>query len=387
MLCVGSREIDRIAKVIRSGRLFRYRIGRECETFERRYAKFLNVRGVCMTASGTHALTAALQGLSIGPGDEVLVPAHTYMASAVSVLSVGAIPVIVDIDESLLIDPAAVDDAVGPRTKAVMPVHMWGHPCDMRALLRIARKHKILVIEDACQGAGGAYEGKMLGSMGHAGAFSFNYYKNMTCGEGGAVATGSAKVLERVRCAVDSCNYYWTGRTRAEAGFASNGARASELHGAMMNVQLGRIRSLIRACRSRKQRILKSTADCSLTQVPLHSPKFECGTHVMFSLPIPTQADSFAAAVRGTVVGKTGRHVYTEWDAVLDHRGAHHPAMNPFAMKANRGCRMDYSPDMCARSLEILNRTVMIAIDPDADRAAIDRQIRRIHRADQRTLG
>src|SRR5947207_1738916 len=176
----GQAEIDAIAKVIKSRKLFRYTEGSQCARFEQRWAKHLGVKFAHMTSSGTAALTAGLVGLGVGPGDEVLVPAHTYMATAVAVLAVGAIPVIVDINESITIDPHAVADAVGPRTRAVMPVHMWGVSCDMDAIMRIARKRKLLVLEDACQAVGGAYEGKMLGSIGHAGAFSFNYFKNIT---------------------------------------------------------------------------------------------------------------------------------------------------------------------------------------------------------------
>ena len=109
-----------------------------------------------------YALHAAAVGLGIGLDDEVLVPAHTYMATATSVLSVGVIPVIVDIDESLTIDPNAIEDAIGPATRAVIPVHLWGGACDMDAIRKIAKKHDLLVIEDACTGIGGAHESRML---------------------------------------------------------------------------------------------------------------------------------------------------------------------------------------------------------------------------------
>ena len=144
---------------------------------------------MALTCSGTYALTAAVIALGIGPGDEVLVPAHTYMATAMAVLAAGAIPVIVDVDESITIDPDAVDDAVGPRTRAVIPVHMWGAACAMDRIMEVAARHDLLVLEDTCQGIGGGYEGRKLGTIGHAGAFSFNYYKNITAGEGGAVCT------------------------------------------------------------------------------------------------------------------------------------------------------------------------------------------------------
>jgi len=110
------------------------------------------------------------------------------MATATAVLAVGAIPVIVDVDESITISPKAIRAAIGPHTKAIIPVHMWGATCDMDAIMGIAREHNLQVLEDCCQGVGGSYKGRKLGSIGHAGAFSFNYYKNITSGEGGGLA-------------------------------------------------------------------------------------------------------------------------------------------------------------------------------------------------------
>src|SRR4051812_35001886 len=135
MYIVGQEEIDAVAKVIRAGALFRYGVGQECDRFEARYARHLGSRHFALAASGSNALAAAMLAVGLGPGDEVLIPAHTYMATATSVLAVGAIPVIVEVDESITIDPQAVEDAIGPRTKAVGPVHMWGAACDMEAIM------------------------------------------------------------------------------------------------------------------------------------------------------------------------------------------------------------------------------------------------------------
>jgi len=381
MYRVGQKEVDAIARVLLSGKIFRYGIGAECRRFERRYAKFLGVKHVCMTSSGTTALTAALVGLGIGPGDEVLVPACTYMATAVGVLAAGAIPVVVDIDESITICPRAAEAAVGPRTRAIVPVHMWGLPCDMDAIMRLARRKKLLVVEDACQAVGGAYKGRMLGSIGHAGAFSFNYYKNMTCGEGGAVATNNEQAIQRVRCMVDCCSFYWTGRKRDVVPFTSNGSRASELEGAMLNVQLDRIGPMIRAMRRQKARILKETADTGLKAARVNSLEWECGSHVMYILPSAEQADHFAKLVNGVVCIKTGRHVYTEWDPIFAHRGAHHPALDPFNLPANAECRKEYTKDMCAASLDILSRTVVIGTHPDYKRDDVTAIIKKIKAA------
>ena len=387
MYRVGQKEADAVAKVLLSGKIFRYNIGGECGRFERRYAKLLGVKHVCLTSSGTTALTAALAGLGIGPGDEVIVPACTYMATAVAVVAAGAIPIIVDIDDSITIDPRAVEAAIGPRTRAVIPVHMWGLACDMAAIMRVAKRRRLFVVEDACQCVGGAYEGRAIGSIGHAGAFSFNYYKNMTCGEGGAVVTNDDQVAQGARCMVDCCNFYWTGRKADVVPFISNGARASELEGAMLNAQLDRLPSMIRALRRQKKLILRKTARTGLRPIRANSPDYECGSHVMYTLATAEQADQFAALAGGTVTGKTGRHVYTEWDPIFARQGAHHPALNPFALPQNKACRKRYTKDMCARSLDILNRTVMIGNHPDRKAKDVGAVIRKVKDAARQVLG
>jgi dTDP-4-amino-4,6-dideoxygalactose transaminase len=377
----GEEEIAAIAKVIRSGALFRYGVGHECDRFEKRYAAHLGVRDFALAASGSNALAAAMIAVGLGPGDEVLIPAHTYMATATSVLTVGAIPVIVDIDESLTIDPRAVEAAIGPRTRAVVPVHMWGTACAMGAIMDIARRRGLLVIEDACQGVGGGYEGRKFGSIGDIGCFSFNFYKNMTCGEGGGVAVDSDALAERARCAIDPCHFYWQGRHDTEQPFSANGARASELMGAMLNVQLDRIDGMIGAMRRERDRILDGVAplaNLGVKAAPLNSAKHDCATHVILSLPSAEGAQRFTALFPCVIAGRTGRHNYTEWDQVLMGLGAAHPKMNPFEFPANAECRRTYSKTMCARSLEILNRTVMVPTHPLHDDRDIEDTIHNI---------
>jgi dTDP-4-amino-4,6-dideoxygalactose transaminase len=371
---VGQEEIDALARVIRSNALFRYGVGGECDRFEARYAKYLGVKHFALAASGSNALVAAMTALGLGPGDEVVIPAHTYMATATSVLAVGAIPLIVDIDETITIDPRAIEAAIGPRTRAVVPVHMWGAACDMKAIMEIARRRNLMVIEDACQGVGGGYEGRKLGSLGHAGAFSFNYYKNMTCGEGGGVAINDDALAERARCAIDPCHFYWLGRDDAVKPFASNGARASELMGAMLNVQLDRLDEMIGAMRAEKKTILEQTrslGNIGLKPAPMNSPDYDCATQVMYTLASAEAAKRFVELFPCVIAGKTGRHTYVEWDQVLMGAGAAHPAMNPFNMPANAECRKTYSKDICAKSLEILDRTVMVATHPEHSRQEI----------------
>jgi dTDP-4-amino-4,6-dideoxygalactose transaminase len=367
MYIVGQQEIDALARVIKSNALFRYNIGNECDRFEVRYAEYLGARHFALAASGSNALAAAMVGLGLGPGDEVLIPAHTYMATATSVLAAGAIPVLVDIDESLTIDPAAIEEMIGPRTKAVVAVHMWGTACDMDAIMKIAGRRKLLVIEDACQGVGGGYKGRKMGAIGDVGAFSFNYYKNMTAGEGGGVAANNEALIERVKCAIDPCHFYWQGRSDDVKPFASNGARATELMGAMLNVQLDRIDGMIGAMRNERDAVVKGVAhlgNLGLRPAPMNSPEDDCATQVILKLPTAEAAKAFTETFPSVIAGATGRHTYTEWDQVLMGIGAAHPAMNPYNMPANAECRKTYSKDMCFRSLDILSRTILVATHP-----------------------
>lgn len=368
MYVAGQEEIDALARVIRANALFRYGVGNECERFEARYAKHLGVKHFALAASGSNALVAAMAAVGLGPGDEVIIPAHTYMATATSVLAVGAIPLIVDVDETITLDPEAVEAAVGPRTRAVVPVHMWGAACDMAAIMDVARRRNLIVIEDACQGVGGGYRGRKLGGIGHIGAFSFNYYKNMTCGEGGGVAVNDDVLAERARCAIDPCHFYWLGRDDAVKPFSSNGARASELMGAMLNVQLDRLDGMVAAMRVEKKRILdetRSLGNLGLQPTPMNSPDHDCAAQAMYTLPTREAAKRFVEFFPAIIAGKTGRHTYVEWDQVLMGAGAAHPAMNPFNMPANAECRKTYTKDMCAKSLDILDRTVMVPMHPE----------------------
>ena len=381
---IGNQEAQAIKKIISKGKLFRYLENSECELFEKNYSKYLSIKHTALASSGTTALTAALVGLKIGPGDEVVIPAHTYMATAMSVLSVGAIPVIVDIDESLTIDPKALDDACGSRTRAAIVVHMWGTTCNMNAIMKIAKKKNLLVIEDSCQAVGGGYEKKMLGTIGHVGAFSFNYYKNMTSGEGGAVVSNSNAIIERAKCAIDPCHFYWQGRKNSLKPFASNGSRASEFMGAVLNVQLKRLPGMIKKMRSERDKILSSTKNLSNMGIKhslLNSKNYDCGNYVFFKFNTNLDAKNFTSIFPAPIAGKTGRHNYTEWDQILLKEGSFHQSLNPYKLSENKKCRMTYSKDMCKSSLEILNKTIMIPTDPKNKNKDTNNTIRNIKKA------
>ncbi len=176
-------------------------LGGEVAAFEREFADYSRVDECVGVASGTAALTLALVAAGIGPGDEVVVPAHTFIASALGVLHAGATPVFCDVQQDTgLIDAASAEAVVGPRTAAIVAVHLYGQACDMAAINELARKHGLFVLEDAAQAHGAECDGERVGSLGDAAAFSFYPSKNLgALGDGGAVCSGDAQLAERVR--------------------------------------------------------------------------------------------------------------------------------------------------------------------------------------------
>ncbi|MEW6750730.1 MAG: DegT/DnrJ/EryC1/StrS family aminotransferase [Candidatus Latescibacterota bacterium] len=387
MYRIGEPEVKRLRRLFESGRIFRYGKGCECEQFESRWAAQVGVRYCRMTRSGTSALYTALVGLGVGPGDQVIVPAYTYMATALAVLAAGAIPVVADVDESLTLSPADVERRMSEHTRAVIPVHMVGLPCDMDGIMQVARRHDLLVLEDACQAVGGGYEGRRLGSIGHAGAFSFNFYKNITSGEGGAFVTSDEAVHQRGSVAVDCCSFYWNPEEeRGELQFAGHNFRASEIEGAVLNVQLRRLGGMLKTMRAHKRRLLAAGQEAGLQSIRNHSLDHECGTHAGFLFPSEGDARGFAEALRQQQVGAflpmdTGRHVYTRWDPVLRYQGAHHPALDPFRLAANRKAKVKYTMDMCRASLDVLARSVLIPMHPDNPPSRLRHMARAIARA------
>jgi dTDP-4-amino-4,6-dideoxygalactose transaminase len=370
---IGEPEAKRVEKLLESGDMFRYGKGGECDLFEADWGKRLGGVQVRMTTSGTTSLYCALVGMKIGPGDSVIVPACTYMATALAVVAAGAIPIIAEVDESMTISPEDIEKKIQPHTKAIIPVHMWGLPCNMDAIMEIAERRRAMVLEDACQSVGGGYEGRMLGAIGHAGAYSFNYFKNMTSGEGGAFVTHDEAIFRRGSVSTDCCSYYWNPDDhRPDEQFAGLNFRATEVSGAILNAQLERIDEMLDRMRSHKRTLLKVAEEVGLTSITNHSVDYECGTHMGFVFETEEKARAFAGSMKETggrafLPIDTGRHVYTRWDPILRKQGAHHPSLNPFNLAENKALNIEYSEDMCPKSLDILSRSVLIGMHPDND--------------------
>ena len=193
----NEREIGLVGEVFSSGNWWRM-TGNKVKTFEKNFAALHNVKYCLGVTNGTHAIEIALAALGIQHGDEVIVPAVTFISTGSAVIYVNATPVLVDVDpETFCMLPEAFEKAITPRTKAVIPVHMAGHACDMEAICAIAEKHNIKVIEDAAHAHGGQCNGRMIGSYGDMSIFSFQNGKIMTCGEGGALITDNEDLYKR----------------------------------------------------------------------------------------------------------------------------------------------------------------------------------------------
>lgn len=193
-------------------------------------------------SSGTAALTVALASAGVGAGDEVIMPTFTFVASFESILALGAVPILVDIDDTLTLKPEAVEKAITPKTKVVMPVHMCGSMANLDALKAICNKHGLLLLEDACQAIGGTYNGKPLGSIGDLGCFSFDYVKTITCGEGGAMITNNQDYYENAHKYSDhGHDHMGNNRGAEEHPFLGYNFRISEMNAAVGVAQLARL--------------------------------------------------------------------------------------------------------------------------------------------------
>lgn len=302
----GEEERKEVNDVLDTGIFMRYGFDGprkgiwKAKELEQAISARLNVPYTQLTSSGTSALTTAMAALGIGAGDEVIMPIFTFVASFECIFSVGATPVLVDVDDTLTLDPRAVEAAITPRTKAVMPVHMCGAMADLDALQAICRKHNLLLLEDACQSFGASYKGKALGTIGHAGSFSFDFVKTVTCAEGGAVVTHDKEVY--LKC--DGYSDHGHDHLGADRGadqhpFLGYNYRISELHAAVGLAQVRKLDRFLSIQRSTKK-IFKD-ALAAIPQVSfrrLPDPEGDSATFLAFFLPEEGQARAAAAAMK-----------------------------------------------------------------------------------------
>jgi perosamine synthetase len=255
---LGPEEMSAVASVLASGQLAQ---GPRVEEFERAFAAYVGTRHAVAVSSGTEALRLALIAIGVEPGDEVVVPALTFLATASSVLMCGATPVVADVDErTYCLDAEAVMGAVSDWTRAVVPVHLYGHPADLDPLRELCEARGLALVEDAAQAHGARYRGRMVGSIGAAGCFSFYPTKNMTTGEGGMVTTDDAELAERVRLLrqhgqVAPYDYHRLGYN----------SRMTDIGAAIGLVQLGRLEAFNAARRRNAALLTEGLRGCVVT--------------------------------------------------------------------------------------------------------------------------
>ena len=370
---MGDLEVAAAERVIRSRKLFRYgEETSECTRLEESVCQRLGVKHAVFVNSGTSALICGLAGLGVGPGDEVIIPAYTFIASPAAVVAVGAVPIIAEIDESLGLDPADVRAQITPHTKAIMPVHMQGVPCRLAEIQTIARDHGLTVLEDCCQAAGSRYAGKPTGSTSDAGAWSLNYYKMITAGDGGVFFTNDSDVFERGLFQSEPGLPMWLKdrQTWRSPPFSRECYRGNEILAAIARVQLTRLDGIIEHCRRLKGVLLESLAEPKCYRLQhVDDPAGDNGISLALLALTPELASrmSQALSAEGLGVGAAydrgfpDRHIFTYWDSILSRNGATE-AGYPWKDPAYTG-QAEYSPDMCPRTLDILSRALRVGIN------------------------
>jgi dTDP-4-amino-4,6-dideoxygalactose transaminase len=365
-------------RVLARGELGRYTTNgaSEVKRFEDELCEATGVQYALGVNSGTSALVCALVGLGVGPGDEVLVPAYTWVSSAAAPLAVGAVPVLVEIDSTLTIDPNDIRRKITPHTKAIIVVHMLNLVCDMDAIMAIAKEHNLLVVEDACQAVGVTYRGRRVGTIGHAGAFSFNQHKNIQSGEGGAVLTNDERVYARALMYHDIGSYIRRDRVKTEEPlFVGVNYRMPELAAAILRPQLRRLDRKLDRLRGRRRYALaklRSIPHARFTVSPHNDESSAVGLTVVF---LDSDLARRFSTARGVIrLIETDRHVYTNWESLLSRRSAH-PRLDPYAW-AHRDIRI--TADSCPNTLDILSRTCSVALFPELPMLGYGMVVRRM---------
>tara|TARA_B100000809_G_scaffold200252_1_gene200495 strand:- start:3281 stop:4450 length:1170 start_codon:yes stop_codon:yes gene_type:complete len=382
---IGAKEVKAVKAVIERGSFFRYG-GVETKAFEKEWADMMGTRFACTVTSGTAALITSLKAMGIGPGDSVLVPCYTFVSTALAVTAVGAIPIYVEVDETMSMDPVDAAKKIQRHTACLLPVHMMGTPCNMRALKRLAKKHGLLMLEDCCQAIGGSFGGKRLGTIGDMGAHSFNQFKILSCGEGGACVTSNKTFAQRAFMAMDgSCSVWPETGKMDEAFFCGGNFRTNEIATGIMRVQakkLGGILRDLRRTRKQIQRGLKLPDDCRV--IESHDEDGNCGVSTLIQADTVKRAEELQATVGPWLGGwrpiNSGRHVYKHWDVINDRVGGHHKDWDCFRHPKNKKIKTNYRRKL-KQSEDFMSRTCMLLIPYKSNRDKTARMLKKLNAA------
>lgn len=365
-LVMGEEEKAALIEVIDHKSPFRYYgpdMLNKVSEFERDLEKYFGIKHALGTTSCTAALKIALVALGVGPGDEVIVPAYTFIACISAIVAAKAVPVFVEVDDTLNIDPADLERKISPQTRAIMLVHLQGVACDMDSILPIAKRHNIAVIEDCAQSFGTHYKGRKVGTFGDISVFSLQMNKLITAGEGGCVITDDRDLYYR------AIRYHDHGNLREFEGgspFIGENYRMSEFAGALGVVQLRKLGDIIAGMKNAKEEILKGIIDIDgleFRRIPDGSE--DIGTSVIFYLSASDIAKKFIEALNAENIDSSamyGGTIYDAWPQVLEMSTAT-PEGCPFTCPHYKG-EVKYHHGMCPVSEDLARRLIYIPLAP-----------------------
>jgi dTDP-4-amino-4,6-dideoxygalactose transaminase len=354
---IGEEERRHVAEVMETGYLSRYgsesdpRFRRKVVTLERLFAERSGVRHALAVNGGTGAIMASLVALGVGPGVEVLVPGYTFVASISAVLAVGGIPILTEIDESLTMDPDDLEGKVTDRTRVIMPVHMLGNPSAMESIMAIARRRRLLVLEDCCQAVGASYHGKAIGTIGDIGAFSLNINKTITSGDGGIVITNDTGLYERAFAYHDQGHKpLRMGLEIGKRSILGINLRMNELSGAFALGQLEKLDRILAMLKDRKTKFRNALAEARIPGMKfrtLNDPG-ECATLLVVIFDDARKASRVAKDLGSKTVAESGWHVYNHMEQIL-------------AVTDEKG-KPRYRKGMLPRTDDILARSIALSV-------------------------
>jgi dTDP-4-amino-4,6-dideoxygalactose transaminase len=380
---IGEEEKRQVMEVLDNKYLFRYYgpegVTSKVKQLEEEFAQKVGALHALAITNCTGALITSLVACGIGPGHEVLVTGYTFFASCAAIVAAKAIPVIVEIDKTLTMDSADMEKKITAQTKAIVVVHMRGVPCDMDAIMKIAEKYNLKVIEDAAQALGGMYKGKYLGTFGDCGCYSFQYHKTITAGEGGMIVTSDPRLLDRCMSYHDAAACWRPDRfaeQRYEGElFCGTNYRMSELTGAVLLAQLHKLDWLLENMRRNQKLIADQISKTNgITIRPVNDPEGDTGICLMFYLDKKEAVPTFVEALNAEGVpaasvynsGLPDWHIYAHWKHIIEKKTPT-PEGCPWSCPFHKGEEVTYSADMNPVTLEYLSRVVHLDIPPQMD--------------------
>lgn len=326
----GDEERKEVMDVLEHGHLSRYgnlddpKFKHKVYSLEQEFASLIDSRHAIANSSGTGSLFIALLALGLEEGDEVLAPGYTFVASIGSIIYSRATPVLVEIDESLTMDPVDLESKITEKTKAIMPVHMLGNPCNMDAIMDIAKRHNLFVIEDGCQAAGGSFRGKKLGTFGDIGAFSLNQHKNIAAGSGGIIVTNDDELYERAFAISDQGHKpNRSGKEVGNRSLVGLNFQMNELSGAVALAQVRKLDGMLQILREKKQRLkdlIKNASIPGLAFRKVNDVNGECATMLTVIFDSKETAKAVSKQLGNMPLSESGWHVYSNMEQIIEHK-------------------------------------------------------------------